>query len=163
MSVDQTKTLLCENYTNNLKNGKGTWLSHLGVLRRLHAKLCYALNLSVQHLFRAHIVKRRYNRWIRYGGRQPDGPAGGGAPLVVLPRCSTSCNGQPWRPGWISPLCLSSTRFIVGLCLLIKTSTWPRLRVQDLPGQYTIHSTYCRPQTYSDALKFSFFPRTIPH
>ena len=22
---------------------------------------------------------------------------------------------------------------------------------------------YCRPQTYSDALKYSFFPRTIPH
>ena len=25
------------------------------------------------------------------------------------------------------------------------------------------NSQYCRPQTYSDALKHSFFPRTIPH
>ena len=25
------------------------------------------------------------------------------------------------------------------------------------------NSQYCRPQTYSDALKYSFFPRTIPH
>ena len=25
------------------------------------------------------------------------------------------------------------------------------------------NSQYCRPQTYSDAQKYSFFPRTIPH
>ena len=25
------------------------------------------------------------------------------------------------------------------------------------------NSQYCRPQTYSDALKYSFFQRTIPH
>ena len=25
------------------------------------------------------------------------------------------------------------------------------------------NSQYCRPQTYNDALKYSFFPRTIPH
>ena len=42
---------------------------------------------------------------------------------VVLEKCSMSCNGQLWRPGGISPLYFSSTRFIVGLCLLIKTST----------------------------------------
>ena len=51
------------------------------------------------------------------------GPAGGGATLVVLEKCSMSCNGQLCRPRGISPLCFSSTRFIVGLCLLIKTST----------------------------------------
>ena len=73
-------------------------------------------------------------------GRQPAGPAGGGATPVVFASCSMSCNGQLWRPGGISPLCFSSTRFIVGLCLLIKTSTWPRLRVQDLPGHHTTHS-----------------------
>ena len=59
----------------------------------------------------------------KYRGRQPAGPAGGGATLVVLEKCSMICNGQLWRPGGISPLCFSSTRFIVGLCLLIKTST----------------------------------------
>ena len=69
------------------------------------------------------------------------------------------------RPRGISPLCFSSTRFIVGLCLLIKTSTWPRLRVQDLPGHHTTHSI-AGPRLIvkiSDALKYSFFPRTIPH
>ena len=101
----------------------GTWLSHLGVLRRLHTKLWYALNWSMQHPFGAHIVKLRFNKWRRHRGRQPAGPAGVGATLVVLVRCSMSCNGQLWRPVRISPLCFSSTRFIVGLCLLIKTST----------------------------------------
>ena len=31
-------------------------------------------------------------------------------------------------------------RFIVGLCLFIKTSTWPCLREQDLPGYHTTHN-----------------------
>ena len=90
---------------------------------RLHAELWYDINWSMQHLFGAHIVKLRFNKWRRYRGRQPTGPAGGGATLVVLARCSMSCNGQLWRPGMINLLCFSSTRFIVGLCLLIKTST----------------------------------------
>ena len=88
----------------------------LGFLRmRLHTKLWYALNWSMQHLFGAHIVKLIFNKWRRYRGRQPAGSAEGGATLVVLARCSMSCNGQLWRPGGINPLCLSSTRFIVGL------------------------------------------------
>ena len=119
---------------------EGTRLSHLGVLRRLQAKLWYALNWSMQHPFGGLIVKLRFSKWRRYRGRQPTGPAGGGATLVVLERCLMGCNGQLWMLGGISPLCFSSTRFIVGLCLLIKTSTWPRLRVQDLPGHHTTHS-----------------------
>ena len=99
-----------------------TWLSHLGVLRTLHTKLWYALNWSMQYPFGGHIVKLRFNKWRRYRGRQPAGPAGGGATLVVLEICSMSYNGQLWRPGGINPLCFSFTRFIVGLCLLIKTS-----------------------------------------
>ena len=75
--------------------------------------------------------------------RQPAGPTGGGATRVVLVRCSTRCNCQLWRPGGTSPLCFSFTRFIVGLCLLIKTRTWPRLRVQDLPGHHTTRSIAC--------------------
>ena len=35
------------------------------------------------------------------------GSAGGGATLVVLARCSMSCNGQLWRPGGINPLFFS--------------------------------------------------------
>ena len=73
--------------------------------------------------FWAHIVKSRFNRWRNYSGRQLAGPAGGGATLVVLVRYSMSCNGLIWRPEEISPLCVSSTRFIVGLCLLLGTST----------------------------------------
>ena len=64
--------------------------------------------------FWAHIVKLRFNRWRKHSGRQPAGLAGGVATLIVLVRCSMSCNGQLWRPKEISPLCVSSTRFIVG-------------------------------------------------
>ena len=103
-------------------------------------KIWYALNWSMQPPFGALIVKLRFNKWRRYRERQPPGPAGGGATLVVLEKCSMSCKGQLWRPGGISPHCFSSTRFIVGLCLLIKTSTWPRIRVQDLPGHHTTQS-----------------------
>ena len=77
--------------------------------RRLHTKLWYAINWSMQHLFGVLMVKLRFNKWGRYRGRQPDGPAGGGVTLVVLARCSMSCNGQLWRPGGLSPLCFSST------------------------------------------------------
>ena len=53
--------------------------------------------------------------------------------------------------GGISPLCFSFTRFIVVLCLLIKTST------QSTRSTGSSHnSQYCRPQAYSDALKYSF-------
>ena len=78
----------------------------------------------------------------RYRGRQPAGPAGGGATLVVLARCSMSCNGQLeiWRPGGVNPPCVPSTKFVVELCLLIKTSTWSLLREQDPPGHQTTHS-----------------------
>ena len=34
-------------------------------------KLLYALNWNMQHLFGAHIVKLRFNRWRRYRGRHP--------------------------------------------------------------------------------------------
>ena len=54
--------------------------------------------------FAALIVKLRFNKWRRYRGQQPAGPAGGGATLVVLEKCSMSCNGQLWRPGGISSL-----------------------------------------------------------
>ena len=56
----------------------------------------------MQHLFGAHIVKVRFIKWRKYRGLQPAGPAGGGATLVVLVRCTMSCNGQLWRPGGIS-------------------------------------------------------------
>ena len=42
----------------------------------------------------AHSVKLRFNRWRMYRGLQPAGPAEGGATLVVLARCSMSCNSR---------------------------------------------------------------------
>ena len=116
----------------------------------------------MQHPFGALIVKLRFNKWRRYRGWQPAGPAGGGATLVMLAKCSMSCTGQLVRHGVISPLCFSFTRFIVGLCLLIKTSTCP-LSQSTRSSRSSHKSQYCRPQTYSDALKYSFFSRTITH
>ena len=87
--------------------------------KELHTKLWYTINWSMQPPFGAHIVKLRFNKWRRYRGRQPAGPAGGDATLVVLEKCSMKCSSH--------------------------------------------NSQYCRAQTYSDALKYSFFPRTIPH
>ena len=92
----------------------------------------YALNWSMQPPFGALFVKLRFNKWRRYRGRQPAGPAGGGATLAVLEKCSMSCNDQLQRPGGISPLCFSSTRFIVELCLLIR-------QVLDPVSEYKIY------------------------
>ena len=38
---------------------------------------------AIAHLI-AHLVKLRFNKWRRYRGRQPTGPAGGGTTLVVF-------------------------------------------------------------------------------
>ena len=57
-------------------------------------------NWSMQTPFGALIVKLRFNKWRRYRGQQPAGPAGGGATLAVMEKCSMSCNGQLWRPHW---------------------------------------------------------------
>ena len=45
--------------------------------------ILHTLNWIMQHLFRVHIVKLRFNKWREYRGRQPAGPAGVGARLVV--------------------------------------------------------------------------------
>ena len=70
---------------------------------------------TMQHPFGAHIVKLRFNKWRRYRGRQPVGPAGGGATLVVMARCSMSCNGQLSKPRRINPLSFSSTKIHCGI------------------------------------------------
>ena len=116
----------------------------------------------MQPPFGALIVKLRFNKWSRYRGRQPAGPAEGGATLVVLEKCSMSCNGQLWRPGGVSPLCFSSTRFVCGTMSIDKDKYLTPSQITR-STRSSHNSQYCRPQTYSDALKYSFFPRTIPH
>ena len=75
-----------------------------GVQSRLHTKLWYALNWSMQYLFGTHFQKLRFNKWRRYRGRQLDWSVGGGATLDVLGTWSISCNDQLLRPGCISLL-----------------------------------------------------------
>ena len=63
----------------------------------------------------------------------------------MLARCSMSCNGQLWRPGGISPLCFSSTIFIVGLCLLIKTCKYLTPSQSTISTRPSHNLQYCRP------------------
>ena len=123
----------------------------------LPTKLWYALNWSMQHLFGTHIVKLRYNRCRMYRGRQPARPAGGDATLVVLARCSMT---------------LDVRRDQSSLLFFHKIHCWTMSIDKDkylTPSQSTrstrssLNSQYCRPKTNSDALKYSFFPRTIPY
>ena len=64
--------------------------------------------------------------------------------------------------GGTSPPCFSFKRFIVEQCLLKKDKYMTP--AHSLKTTRSSHSAqYRRHQTYSDALKNSFFPRTIPH
>ena len=135
----------------------GTWLLHLGVLRKLHTKLWFSLNYSMQHPFGALTPNFRLIRLRKFRGQQPAGPAGDGESRVVSTKCLMSLNGHLLRPIRTSPPCLSFTRFIVEQCLLKKISIWPLLTRLSPSAQY------CRHQTYSGTLKNSFSPRTIPH
>ena len=74
------------------------------MLRRLRSsgsilppQSCSSLQcVSMQYPFGTLIVKLRFNKWRRYRRRQPAGPAGGCATLVVL---AMSCNGKV-HPIW---------------------------------------------------------------
>ena len=83
-------------------------------------------------------------------------------------------NGQLWRSRRISPLCFSSKKIHCKTMSIDKdmylTPSQSMLMYErtskDRKKEYKIYrsshnSQYCRPQTYSDALKYSFSPRTI--
>ena len=114
----------------------------------------------MQHLFGAHIVKLRFNNWRKHRERQPAGSAGGGAKLVVLAKHLMSCNayGQLLRPRGINPLYFSSIRFVVSIDK--DKYLTPSQRTRSTKSSHS--SQYCRSQTYSDTLKYSFFPKTLP-
>ena len=125
-------------------------------------KTLVAINWSMQHLFGAYIVKLRFNKRRKYRGQQPPpppwkpaGPAGGGTTLVVLARCSMSCNGQLWRPGGISRLFFFLMIHCGSMSIDKDKYLTPSQRTRFTRSSH--NSQYCRPQTYSDALTCSFF------
>ena len=71
---------------------------HLGPLRKLHTKHWFALSSSMQHLFGIPIMKLRLDRWRRYRGQLPGGPAGDGETPVASATCLTNLSCHPWRP-----------------------------------------------------------------
>ena len=71
---------------------------HLGTLRKLHTKHWFVLSSSMQHLFGIPIMKLRLDRWRRYRGQLPGGPAGDGETPVASATCLTILSGHPWRP-----------------------------------------------------------------
>ena len=74
------------------------WPLHLGTLRKLHTKHWFVLSSSMQHLFGTPITKLRLDRWRRYRGQLPGGPAGEGETPVASVTCLTNLSGHPWRP-----------------------------------------------------------------
>ena len=86
----------------------GIWLLHLGVQRKLHTKLWFGLNYSMQHLFGALTLNFRLIRLRKFRGQQPAGPAGDGGTQVVSAKCLMNLNGHLLRPGGTSPPCFDS-------------------------------------------------------
>ena len=115
----------------------------------------------MQHPFGALTRNFRLIRLRKFRGQQPAGPAGDGETQVASAKCLMSLNGHLLRPVGTSPPCFSFTRFIVEQCLLKDKYMTP---AHSLKTTRSSHSAqYRRHQTYSDALKNSFFPQTIPH
>ena len=71
---------------------RAIWHWHLGILRMLHTKHWFGLNLSMQLLFGIPIMKLGLLRWRRCRGLQPGGPAGdGGTPVQCSPKFVRPC------------------------------------------------------------------------
>ena len=74
------------------------WPLHLGTLRKLHTKHWFILSSSMQYLFGIPIMKLRLDRWRRYIGQLPGGPAGDGETPVASATCLTNLSGHTGRP-----------------------------------------------------------------
>ena len=61
-------------------------------------KTLVVLSSSMQHLFGIPIMKLRLDRWRRFRGQLPGGPAGDGETQVASATCLTTLSGHPWRP-----------------------------------------------------------------
>ena len=137
------------------------WPLHLGTLRKLHTKHWFVLSSSMQHLFGIPIMKLRLDRWRRYRGQLPGGPAGDGETPVASATCLTILSGHPWRPAGSNSSLTFFYKIHSGTVDLDKDkylTPAPNLRRKRASHE----SQYTRYFAYSDALKNSFFPRTIP-
>ena len=107
-------------------------------------------------------MKLRLDRWRRYRGQLPGGPAGDGETPVASATCLTILSGHPWRPaGSMQSSLTFFYRIHSGTVNLDKDkylTPAPNLR----RTRASHESQYTRYFAHSDALKNSFFPRTIP-
>ena len=116
----------------------------------------------MQHLFGAHIVKLRFNRWRRYRGWQPTGPAGGGATLVVFREMLDELHPPTLEAQRDQSSLFFFHKIHCGIMSIDKDKyLTPSQRARSIRSSH--NSQYCRPQPYSDALKYSFFQRIIAH
>ena len=114
----------------------------------------------MQHPFGALTRNFRLIRLRKFRGQQPAGPAGDGETPVASAKCLMSLNGHLLRPVGTSPLFFHKIH--CGAVSIEKDKYMTP--AHSLKTTRSSHSAqYRRHQTYSDALKNSFFPRTIPH
>ena len=128
------------------------WFLHISIRRKLHTKHWFALSSSMQLLFGIPIVKLRRKRWRKCRRQQLGGSAGDGIIKVALMTCLMILTGHPWRTAGLShsgTVSLDKDKYLTPA---------PRLR----STRASHDSQYTRYMSYSDALKNSFFPRTIP-
>ena len=103
----------------------------------------------------------RLIRLRKFRGQQPTGPAGDGETRVVWAKCLMSLNGHLLRPRGSSPPYFLLHKIHCGAVSIEKDKYMTP--AHSLKSTRSSHSAqYRRQQTYSDALKNSFSPRTIP-
>ena len=106
-------------------------------------------------------MKLRLDRWRRYIGQLPGGPAGDGETPVASATCLTILSGHPFETRREQSSLTFFYKIHSGTVDLDKDkylTPAPNLRRTRASheSQYTLYFAY------SDALKNSFFPRTIP-
>ena len=115
----------------------------------------------MQHLFGIPIMKLRLDRWRRCRGQLPGGPAGDEETPPASATNLSNLSGHPWRPRREQ----SSLTFFYKIhsgTVSLDTDKYltPDLNLRRTRASH--ESQYTRYLAYSDALKYSFSPRTIP-
>ena len=131
-------------------------ISFDGVLRMLHTKLWYSLNWSIQHLFGAHIVKLRLNRFEKVQRTA--------ARWICRRWCNTSSVGEmldelQWQileARRDQSSLLFFHKIHCGTMSIDKRQVLNPISEKTRSTRSSHNLQYCRPQTYSDALKYMF-------